>query len=325
MLAFLQAELIPEIPLSDWANSAEEYVTDRLDLDSTADALDAFVDLLASALLAPPELLMVAILAAIAFFLSGWRVALLTVLGLLFIISLGLWEASMETLTLVVVAALVSLAIGIPLGIIAAKSGRVETAVRPILDVAQTMPAFVYLVPLVVLLSIGNPTALIATVVFAMPPAVRLTMLGIQQVPRDTVEAAYAFGATPWQALFKVELPLSLRSIMAGVNQVIMLSLSMVVVAALAGALQGGAPALAQVDHGGGKPGNHALALDGGRGGPGRCRGARGAGGLRAQPARRRDRLRRRGGHSDHRHHTGPRHAWSREEEDDHGQECRLR
>jgi glycine betaine/proline transport system permease protein len=135
-----------------------------------------------------------------------------------------------------VVAALVSLAIGIPLGILAAKSGRIETAVRPILDVAQTMPAFVYLVPLVVLLSIGNPTALVATVVFAMPPAVRLTLLGIQQVPKDTVEAAYAFGATPWQALFKVELPLSLRSIMAGVNQVIMLSLSMVVVGALAGA-----------------------------------------------------------------------------------------
>ena len=236
MLAFLQAELIPEIPLADWANDAETYVTDRLDLDSTADALDAFIDLLASALLAPPELLMVAILAAIAFFLSGWRVALLTVLGLLFVISLGLWEAAMETLTLVVVAALVSLAIGIPLGILAAKSGRIETAVRPILDVAQTMPAFVYLVPLVVLLSIGNPTALVATVVFAMPPAVRLTMLGIQQVPKDTVEAAYAFGATPWQALFKVELPLSLRSIMAGVNQVIMLSLSMVVVGALAGA-----------------------------------------------------------------------------------------
>ena len=253
MLAFLQAELIPQIPLGDWANNAETYVTDRLDLDSTADALDAFIDLLASALLAPPELLMVAILAAIAFFLSGWRVALLTVLGLLFVISLGLWEAAMETLTLVVVAALVSLAIGIPLGILAAKSGRIETAVRPILDVAQTMPAFVYLVPLVVLLSIGNPTALIATVVFAMPPAVRLTMLGIQQVPKDTVEAAYAFGATPWQALFKVELPLSLRSIMAGVNQVIMLSLSMVVVAALAGAGWLGEPVvsgLSQLDVG---------------------------------------------------------------------------
>jgi glycine betaine/proline transport system permease protein len=124
---------------------------------------------------------------------------------------------------------------------------------RPVLDVAQTMPAFVYLVPIVVLLGIGAGPALIATVIFAMPPAVRLTMLGIQQVPKDTVEAAHAFGATSWQTLFKVELPLSLKTIMAGVNQVIMLSLSMVVIAGLAGAGGLGEPVvtgLSQLDVG---------------------------------------------------------------------------
>ncbi len=159
----------------------------------------------------------------------------------------------METLALVLAATVVALAIGIPIGIIAAKSAAVEATLRPILDVAQTMPAFVYLVPIVVLLGIGAGPALIATVIFAMPPAVRLTMLGIQQVPRDTVEAAHAFGATPWQTLFKVELPLSLKTIMAGVNQVIMLSLSMVVISGLVGAGGLGEPVvtgLSQLDVG---------------------------------------------------------------------------
>jgi glycine betaine/proline transport system permease protein len=246
MLALAQSNVIPRIPLAEWIQSGVDWVTTNFDelFDFLTEAIDGFVGVLNYLLLSPPELVMVGILTVIALLLAGWRVALFTAVGLVFIISLGLWEEAMITLALVLAATVVCLIIGIPVGIVAAKNRGVEAAVRPILDFMQTMPAFVYLVPVVVLLSLGNPPAIIATVVFAMPPAVRLTMLGIQQVPRETVEAAHAFGATPWQTLLKVELPLSLRSIMAGINQVIMLSLSMVVIAALAGAGGLGVPVL---------------------------------------------------------------------------------
>lgn len=246
MMALLQENLVPEIPLADWTNSAVAWIDETFGplFDVLDTVISGVVDTLAIVLVTPPELVIIVALVAIAFLMAGWRIALFTAVGLVFIISLGLWEDAMLTLALVLASAITALIIAIPIGIIAAKSRGVETALTPVLDTMQTMPAFVYLVPVVLVLSIGNSPALIATVVFAMPPAVRLTMLGIQQVPKDTVEAAHAFGSTPWQTLLKVELPLSIQSIMAGVNQAIMLSLSMVVVAALVGADGLGKPVL---------------------------------------------------------------------------------
>ena len=168
--------------------------------------------------------------------LAGWRVSLFSAASLLAIGFVGLWSSAMETLALVATSVTLSVAIGVPLGVLGARNNLADSLMRPVLDAMQTMPSFVYLVPVIMFFSLGNVPAVIATVVYAVPPAIRLTNLGIRQVSPETVEAARSFGATPTQLLLKVQMPMAMPTIMAGINQTIMMALAMVVVGALVGA-----------------------------------------------------------------------------------------
>ncbi len=186
--------------------------------------------------------LIIILVAIIAWRVSGLKLAIFSAITLVLIGLLGLWPDTMTTLAMVFSSVIFCTLVGIPLGILAGRSDRFESILRPCLDAMQTTPAFVYLVPIVMLFSVGNVAGVLATIIFSLPPIIRLTSLGIRQVHPELVEAALAFGATNWQVLRKVQIPLALQTIMAGLNQTIMMALSMVVIAALIGAGGLGAP-----------------------------------------------------------------------------------
>jgi len=234
------------IPLDVWVSQFVDWLVDnyrdffqaiKWPVEQTLNGLDAGLN-------AIPPIIVIALLAFAAWRFSGRRLCIFTIVTLTVVGLLGLWEDTMTTLAMVLSSVMFCALAGIPLGIWAGRSDAFEAGIRPALDAMQTTPAFVYLVPIVMLFSVGNVAGVLATIVFALPPIIRLTSLGIRQVHPELVEAAQAFGATNWQVLSRVQVPLAMPTILAGLNQTIMMALSMVVIAALIGAGGLGSPVI---------------------------------------------------------------------------------
>lgn len=204
--------------------------------DKISDVLRLFIDFVTNILLVVPAEIIVVVLILLAWIISGKGLALFALIGCIYIGAVDLWTESMQTVAIVIVSTTISVAIGIPVGIFTALNKTADKIVRPILDFMQTLPSFVYLIPAILLFGLGSVPAVIATFVFATPPVVRMTSLGVKQAPEEVIEASKAFGSTRWQLLTKVQFPLALPTIMAGVNQTMMLALSMAVIASMIGA-----------------------------------------------------------------------------------------
>ncbi|MFB7155585.1 MULTISPECIES: ABC transporter permease [unclassified Lysinibacillus] len=231
---------IPAIPVGPWVESVMDWLTSNFSVffnliqKNGKLLMNQVTDLLVSI----PPIILILLIVIFAFFVTGKKFGLATfsLIGLLFIYNQGLWTHLMETTTLVLFSSIISIILGVPLGILMSKSTVAENVIKPILDFMQTMPGFVYLIPAVAFFGIGIVPGVFASVIFALPPTVRMTNLGIRQVPKELVEAADSYGSTSRQKLFKVEIPLAKSTIMAGINQTVMLSLSMVVTASMIGA-----------------------------------------------------------------------------------------